>query len=42
MTAERKIAADRFWRIYFWIVIIIWVFIIETVITGKKPWKVSL
>ncbi len=38
MTAERKKAADRFWRIYFWITIIMWVIIIEGVITGKKLW----
>ena len=38
MTAKRKKAMDRFWRIYFWITIIIWVIIIEAVITDKKLW----
>ncbi|MFA5905653.1 MAG: hypothetical protein WC836_17105 [Desulfobacula sp.] len=36
MTIKWEKAADKFLRIYFWIIIIIWVIIIEAVITDKK------
>lgn len=36
MCAKQKKALDIFWRTYFWITIILWIFLIEAVITGKK------
>ena len=36
MSSKQKNALDKFWRIYFWIIMIIWVIIIEAVITDKK------
>jgi hypothetical protein len=38
MTIQWDKIMDRFWRIYFWITIILWVFIIEAVVTGQKIW----
>jgi hypothetical protein len=38
MPTKQKKAMDKFWRTYFWITIILWVFIIEAVVTGEKIW----